>query len=255
MSRTRLAAHQDACPEALQQLLSDFATYERDLELLGVRDAQLVDGLAAPPRGPPVVWSALEVLVALPFAVVGALVHVVPFQIMKQVGKRPTNEGIKATVKLLGCFVLFAATYAVLGVLVGRVDGAWAGLGAALAAPLCGFLTVRVLERVRAVRRRGRGVPDHARRTATCSDRCWRTAPRSCGTRARSCASREAGHRQVPLLPGPASGLARRACEPALVQGPRATSSLRGGIVRGGPCRGPDRRGFAQVMGRCDSHG
>jgi hypothetical protein len=37
----------------------------------------------------------------------------------------------------------------VLGVLVGRVDGAWAGLGAALAAPLCGFLTVRVLERVR----------------------------------------------------------------------------------------------------------
>ena len=68
---------------------------------------------------------------------------------MKQVGKRPANEGIKATVKLLGCFVLFAATYVVLGVLVGRVDGAWAGLGVALAAPLCGFLTVRLLERVR----------------------------------------------------------------------------------------------------------
>ena len=41
---TGLAAHQAACPEALQQLLSDFATYERDLELLGVRDAQLVNG-------------------------------------------------------------------------------------------------------------------------------------------------------------------------------------------------------------------
>jgi glycerol-3-phosphate O-acyltransferase/dihydroxyacetone phosphate acyltransferase len=146
---TRLAAHQDAGPEALQQLLSDFATYERDLELLGVRDAQLVTGSSRRPVGLRIVWSALEVLVALPFAVLGALVHVIPFQIMKQVGKRPANEGIRATVKLLGCFVLFAATYAALGVLVGRVDGAWAGLGAALAAPLCGLLTVRVLERVR----------------------------------------------------------------------------------------------------------
>jgi multidrug transporter EmrE-like cation transporter len=90
-----------------------------------------------------------KLLVALPFAVIGALIHIVPFAIMKQVGKRPANEGIKATVKLLGCFVLFALTYAVVGVLVARAYGAWAGLGAALAAPLCGFLTVRVLERVR----------------------------------------------------------------------------------------------------------
>jgi len=146
---TCLAARQDACPESLQQLFSDFATYERDLELVGVSDAQLVTGSARRRLGLRVVWSALKVLVALPFAVLGALVHVIPFQIMKQVGKRPANEGIKATVKLLGCFVLFAATYVVVGVLAGRAYGAWAGLGAALAAPLCGFLTVRLLERVR----------------------------------------------------------------------------------------------------------
>jgi glycerol-3-phosphate O-acyltransferase / dihydroxyacetone phosphate acyltransferase len=146
----RLAAHQLERPESLQQLLSDFVTYERDLELLGVSDAQLVAGSSRRRAvGFRVTWSALKVLVALPFAALGALVHVIPFQIMKQVGKRPANEGIKATVKLLGCFVLFAATYAVLGVLVGRADGAWAGLGAALAAPLCGLLTVRLLERVR----------------------------------------------------------------------------------------------------------
>jgi 1-acyl-sn-glycerol-3-phosphate acyltransferase len=145
----RLAAEQDTCPESLQQLFLDFATYERDLELLGLSDAQLVAGSRRRRVGLPVAWSALKVLVALPFAALGALVHVIPFQIMKPVGKRPTNEGVKATVKLLGCFVLFAATYAVVGVLVGRAYGAWAGLGAALAAPLCGFLTVRLLERVR----------------------------------------------------------------------------------------------------------
>jgi glycerol-3-phosphate O-acyltransferase / dihydroxyacetone phosphate acyltransferase len=146
---TRLAAQQDGSPESLQQLLTDFATYERDLELLGVSDAQLVAGSSRRRVGVRVVWSALTVLVALPFVLIGALVHLVPFQIMKQVGKRPTNEGIKATVKLLGCVVLFAGTYAAFGVLVARAYGPWAGLGAALAAPLCGFLTVRLVERVR----------------------------------------------------------------------------------------------------------
>jgi glycerol-3-phosphate O-acyltransferase / dihydroxyacetone phosphate acyltransferase len=145
----RLAAHQDANPDSLQQLFLDFATYERDLEQLGVSDAQLMEGSQRRRVGLRVAWSALKVLVALPFAAIGALVHIIPFQIMKQVGKRPTNEGIKATVKLLGCSLLFAATYAVVGVLVGQAYGAWAGFAAALAAPLCGYLTVRVLERVR----------------------------------------------------------------------------------------------------------
>jgi glycerol-3-phosphate O-acyltransferase/dihydroxyacetone phosphate acyltransferase len=145
----RLAAHEAACPGSLAQLFVDFATYERDLELLGVSDAQLVAGSRRHRVLLPVAWSALKLLAALPFAALGALVHLIPFQIMRQVGKRPTNEGIKATVKLLGCVVLFAATYAVVGVLVARAYGAWAGLGAALAAPLCGLVTVRVLERVR----------------------------------------------------------------------------------------------------------
>jgi 1-acyl-sn-glycerol-3-phosphate acyltransferase len=145
----RLAAAQEARSEAVQQLLADFATYERDLELLGVRDAQLVAGSRRRRVGLALVSSLLGLLAALPFALLGALVHLVPFQIMKQVGKRPTNEGIKATVKVLGCFVLFAATYAVVGVLVARAYGPWAGLAAAVAAPLCGLVTVRVLERVR----------------------------------------------------------------------------------------------------------
>ena len=72
-----------------------------------------------------------------------------PVEKKKRLATKEKPSPVKATVKLLGCFVLFAATYAVVGVLVGRAYGAWAGLGAALAAPLCGFLTVRLLERVR----------------------------------------------------------------------------------------------------------
>ena len=87
----------------------------------------------------------------MPLAIAGVAVHVVPFEIMKQVGKRPTNEGIKATVKLLGCLVLFALTYAVLGVVVGRAFGPWIGLAAAVAAPLCGYVAVRLFERVKRI--------------------------------------------------------------------------------------------------------
>ena len=59
--------------------------------------------------------------------------------------------GIKATVKLLGCFVLFALTYTVVGVIVGRAFGPWAGLLVAAGAPICGLLAVRALERVQRI--------------------------------------------------------------------------------------------------------
>ena len=146
----RLAATQDAAPAALDKLFGAFAVYERDLNVLGVNDAQLVARFPRR-RRLAVLWSAVMVLVALPFAAIGALVHLVPFQIMKQVGKRPANEGIKATVKLLGCFVLFTLTYVVVGVLVGRAFGAWAGLAAAVAAPWCGYVAVRFAERVKRI--------------------------------------------------------------------------------------------------------
>jgi len=147
----RLAQREEASPRSLRQLFLDFATYERDLNLLGVNDAQLVAGSNRRRVRLSVLWSACKVLLALPFAVAGAIVHLIPFQIVKQVAKRPVNEGIKATVKLLGCFVLFVITYAVLGVLVGRAVGPWAGFVAAVAAPLCGYVAVRAIERVKRI--------------------------------------------------------------------------------------------------------
>jgi 1-acyl-sn-glycerol-3-phosphate acyltransferase len=144
----RLATRRAESPAALDDLCRAFALYERDLNLLGVNDAQLVARLPRR-RRLALLRSALVLLVALPFAAVGALVHLIPFQLMKQVGKRPANEGIKATVKVLGCFVLFVLTYALLGVLVGLAYGPWAGLAVAVAAPCCGYVALRVGERVK----------------------------------------------------------------------------------------------------------
>jgi hypothetical protein len=99
----------------------------------------------------PRAWSVGRVLAALPAAAAGALVHMVPYPIMKQVGAVPTNESIRATVKLPGCFVLFSLVYVVLGVVVGETGGPWAGLVAALGAPLCGYATVRLGERMKRI--------------------------------------------------------------------------------------------------------
>ena len=87
----------------------------------------------------------------LPSPSSGVAVHIIPFQIIKQIAKLPSNEGIKATVKLLGCFASFTLVYAALGFFVGRAYGAWLGLLAALAAPLCGYVSVRLAERVQRI--------------------------------------------------------------------------------------------------------
>jgi glycerol-3-phosphate O-acyltransferase/dihydroxyacetone phosphate acyltransferase len=128
-----------------------FAEYERDLALLGLSDQQVADGSHPGRRRLALAWSATRVAAALPAAAVGAVIHVVPYQIMKKVGTVPTNESIRATVKLLGCFVLFVVVYVVLGVVVGETWGPGAGLIAAVGAPVCGYATVRLGERVKRI--------------------------------------------------------------------------------------------------------
>ena len=92
--------------------------------------------------------SAAAAALTAPLAAVGAAVHVLPYQVMKQVGRRPTNEGMRATVKLLGCLVLFTSLYTALGVAVGRRRGPAAGLAAFVLGPTSGYVTVRWVERV-----------------------------------------------------------------------------------------------------------
>jgi uncharacterized oligopeptide transporter (OPT) family protein len=67
------------------------------------------------------------------------------------VGAVPANESIRATVKLLGCFFLFTLVYVVVGVLVGDAFGTWAGLAAAVVSPVCGYATVRLVERLQRI--------------------------------------------------------------------------------------------------------
>ena len=111
-------------PAALAPLREAEAGYRRGLDRAGLHDAQV----AAAYRSGTLRWAlaaaVAKVLIALPFAAVGAVVHLVPYQLVKYISRRPDNLGMRATVKLVGCFILFAMTYAALGTVVGLEFGA-----------------------------------------------------------------------------------------------------------------------------------
>jgi hypothetical protein len=94
-------------------------------------------------------WSIAKIVAGAPFALVGAVVHAIPYQVVKRLATVPSNEGMKATVKLLGCFGAFSLLYAGLGVAAAELFGPVEGLAVGFGCPLCGCITVRFSERVK----------------------------------------------------------------------------------------------------------
>jgi glycerol-3-phosphate O-acyltransferase / dihydroxyacetone phosphate acyltransferase len=139
----------DASAEG-RSLQEAYLAYQRDLALMGVTDAQVTARYGRSYHRA-LAWSLVTVAVAVPPGVVGAMVHAVPYQVMKGVARLPRDESIKSTVKVVGCFFLFTLEYLVLAEVVRRRRGAWAAAGAFVAAPLSGYAALRVGERAEAV--------------------------------------------------------------------------------------------------------
>jgi hypothetical protein len=150
--RERLAAELasvdlDASPSG-RALKEAYQAYQRDLALIGLTDAQVTAPYGRAYRAA-LGWSLFKVAVALPPGLVGVAVHVLPYQVMKRVGKLPRNESIKSTIKLLGCFALFSIDYLVIAEVVRRKQGLVAAASAFVAAPLSGYAALRLSERAK----------------------------------------------------------------------------------------------------------
>ena len=133
---------------AMESLRFAFREYRRDLDLCGLADAQVAASYRSGNLRSEYLRALAKVVMAAPLAIVGALIHVVPYEVVKVAASVPANRSVRATVKLLGSFFLYVATYAVIGVLVGRARGPLLGLLAAAVAPGCGYLTLRMAERI-----------------------------------------------------------------------------------------------------------
>ena len=135
----------------MRALEAAHASYREALDLVGLDDAQV----AADYRSGRLRWdlagALAEVVVALPLALVGVVVHAVPYGLVKLASRVPANVGMRATVKVLGSSVCYTLTYLAVGLTVGRAFGAGWGVVAATAAPLCGYVAVRMLERIHRV--------------------------------------------------------------------------------------------------------
>lgn len=133
---------------AFEQLSAEVTSYRRDVALLGLSDEQVIADYSPWRYRGTLTWSLLKVLVAAPVAGVGITVHAVPYSLIKVLARLLDNEGMKATVKVGGCFALFTLTYLALTVRVARRRGAVAGLATFVAAPASGYVAVLASERL-----------------------------------------------------------------------------------------------------------
>jgi glycerol-3-phosphate O-acyltransferase/dihydroxyacetone phosphate acyltransferase len=143
-----LAAREGAAGDEVAALRAELDGYERELAVLGLTDRQLCVSAHSGRVGLMVAWSMAKTAAALPVAAAGVLIHVVPYELIKVAATKPTNDSMRATVKLLGNFALFTIEYGVLAVVASRRYGVATGAGVFAGAPLCGYVTVRVAERV-----------------------------------------------------------------------------------------------------------
>lgn len=87
------------------------ARYRDDLDALGYTDAELVGRVGTGRLATGMLLHLLLGLVILPFALVGAVINVVPFLIVKLVGSRPFSPSLMATVKPLAAIGAFGLTW------------------------------------------------------------------------------------------------------------------------------------------------
>ncbi|MDQ2729165.1 MAG: hypothetical protein M3Y91_15205 [Actinomycetota bacterium] len=133
---------------AFERLSDEVTSYRRDVALLGLPDEQVTAEHSTWRYRRTLAWSVLKVAVAAPVAGVGVSVHALPYSLIKALARLPRNEGMKATVKVGGCFGLFTGCYLVLAICVARRRGALAGAATFTATPVSGYVAVLASERV-----------------------------------------------------------------------------------------------------------
>ncbi len=132
----------------MEDLKAAHRLYRRDLALIGVADASVAAAVTPARLRATLVWSLVKAVLAAPVAAAGFAVHIVPYEIVKRIARRPRNEGVKSSLKVVGCFLLYLVEYVVLASLAAGRFGWLAGGVVFVACPLAGYVTVRFTERL-----------------------------------------------------------------------------------------------------------
>lgn len=145
-----------APPRVLSDLTDALARYHLDLELMGLRDHQLVPGYTAPQLLVGFLRTAALVAVMAPFAIIGAAIHLVPYWCVVAAGRAVSKPVMKATARYLVALLVFPLAWFTVVWLSGR-RGPLMVAAQLVALPITGLVTVACIERLVRARRAWRG--------------------------------------------------------------------------------------------------
>ena len=141
-------------PEGVRRsepLRTALARYRQELALLGLDDSHIASSAGPAHRWTVLGWPVVKAVVATPVALVGTVVHIVPYEMVKRMAHIPDNDGMRATVKLLGCLAGFTTVYSVIARMVGKRLGRPMGALAFAIGPASGYVTVHFFERLQRI--------------------------------------------------------------------------------------------------------
>lgn len=155
--REALAQRLAYAPRSVISDLTDaLARYHLELELVGLRDHQLMHGYTPRQMLGGFLQTAAVVALMAPFALVGAVVHLVPYWCVVAAGRAVTRPVMKATARYLVSLAVFPLAWLAV-VWFSGLRGALEVLALLVALPVTGLVAVACVERLERARRAWRG--------------------------------------------------------------------------------------------------
>jgi hypothetical protein len=143
-----LEALRDRHPAEVAQTVEAIRDYDRLLQTCGLRDEQVVARYPLRPALAFVVQTLARILFALPVALLGTALNLLPFAAVWWIARRFRDEPNQlATYKIFPSLVAYPAAWIAASALAWRYLGAEAGLATAFVAPFSGFVALRFHER------------------------------------------------------------------------------------------------------------
>ena len=133
-------------PEMLS-MRQEVENYQARLDLLGLKDHHLRQPVNIADTLRRILFRSLMMLILLPFAIPGALLHLPVGWLVAIVGERFSYEmDDVATLKVFATLLVLPMLYVILGIGVGVAFGLWWGIATMVALPFSFFASVRLME-------------------------------------------------------------------------------------------------------------
>lgn len=133
--------------EEMRQFRDDVEDYQSRLEMLGIKDHQLRKPMSAGKAFRRLTTRFLTMLLLLPVAIPGALLHLPVGWIAAVVGEKFSYEMDDiATIKVFATILLLPLLYLVIALTVWNLFGFWWAMGAVVSLTMSFFVSVRLIE-------------------------------------------------------------------------------------------------------------